>query len=184
LWNFFVVKRNATLPTPLTISVKPAYVWTRYAIKALLVGFVIFSLIQLQINSRRDYYKSYYGGIDGIYEITEFSLNQRILLPLTTDTVRWRRIAISKFGYITVQFMNDSTEQYTLQVDTVRKLLELSSWKDSSFHSKLQYSKLGPAEYSLAGFFSKDSVKAVAHKKALENLPLLKDKGKIKWVWW
>ena len=80
--------------------------------------------------------------------------------------------------------MNDSTEQYTLQVDTVRKLLELSSWKDSSFHSKLQYSKLGPAEYSLAGFFSKDSVKAVAHKKALENLPLLKDKGKIKWVWW
>ena len=80
--------------------------------------------------------------------------------------------------------MNDSAVQYGLQVDTVAKSLELQAWNDTSFKSKLYYSSISPTVYLLEGTFMHDSIKMMAQKKNTGGLPLLKDKGKIKWVWW
>lgn len=184
LWNFFLAKKTTSLTTGLTIDVKPEYTWIRYGVKVMLIGFVIFGLLKSQMDSRANYSKPYFNGLDGIYEAIEFFRNQQSLPPLITDTLRWRRIAINKFGYMTVQFMNDSTAQYSLQVDTVMKSLELNAWNDTAFKSKLQYSIINSAEYLFEGSFRHDSIKIVAKKRRLNNLPLLKDKGKIKWVWW
>ena len=184
LWNFFMAKKSASLTTYLTIKVKPEYRWIRYGLKAILIGFVVFGLLKSQIDSRANYTKSYFGGIDGIYEAKEFFRNQQALPPLTTDTLRWRRIAINKFGNMAVQFMNDSTAQYGILVDTMTRTMALNDWNDSTFKSKLHYSIISPAEYLFEGSFKHDSIKIVAQKRRLDNLPLLRDKGKIKWVWW
>ena len=130
------------------------------------------------------YSKPFLGGLDGVYEIEEFELNQQSHPPLTTDTSRWRRIAINKFGDASIQFMNDSIFSYSLKGDTTAKSIQLTIWNDTTFKSKLHYSIVGPDEYVFEGAYKNDSVRIVSRKLNLKNFPLMKDKGKIKWVSW
>jgi hypothetical protein len=80
--------------------------------------------------------------------------------------------------------MTDSAVEYSSQGDIATKTIELSAENDSSFKSKLHYSIISPEEYLFEGMYKRDSIKIFSKKINLKSLPLLKDKGKIKWVWW
>ena len=99
-------------------------------------------------------------------------------------TVRWKKIGINKFGEISVQFMNDSLAYYNLNADTVTHILTLNSWDDTTFNSNLHYTLNRSHEYIFEGTFNKDSIRFISTKIDLTNLPLLKDRGKMKWVLW
>lgn len=185
LFSFFLAKRNATLTTMPGEERFDKYPWIRYGVKFIVIAFVVFKLIQNEVDITSNYSKSYLGGLDGAYEIKEFYMNQQSLPPLTTDTVRWRKIAINKYGGALIQFMNDSTfSYYMLQGDTATKSIQLSVWNDSTFKGDLHYSIMGSGEYVFEGKFKNDSIRVVSRKIDLNNLPLIKDRGKIKWVWW
>lgn len=154
------------------------------ALKFMLIAYVIFTLVKVEINITNRYRGPFLGGIDGIYEIKEFSLNREILPPLTTDTLRWKNFTIGRVGYASVQFMNDSSVQYTVTGDSISKSLSFTYWNDSTFRSKLHYTASKPGELVLEGTYKNDSVRFTSNKINLKDLRLLKDKGKIKWVWW
>src|SRR5947209_3113180 len=62
--------------------------------------------------------KPYFSGIDGIYNIKEYYRNHKQLPLLATDTIAWKRIVINKYNSMSVQFMNDSIVQYSIQPDS------------------------------------------------------------------
>jgi hypothetical protein len=85
---------------------------------------------------------------------------------------------------MTLQYMNDSVSYYGMNADTATKSLTLSSWNDSTFKSRLHYTISSPEEYVFEGIYKNDSIRFSTRKIDLQNYPLLKDKGKVKWVWW
>ena len=184
VFGFFFLKENTSLTTiPDEVSFFK-YQWIRHSFKIIIIGFVVFKIIQNEAGYSQNYRQTYLGGLEGIYETKEFYRNRRKIPLIITDTTLWRRIAINKWGYVTVQFMNDSTFKYSSQGDIATRTLELSEWNDSTFKSKLHFSIITPEEYLFEGIYKGDSIRVVSKKVNLKNLPLLKDKGKIKWVWW
>lgn len=80
--------------------------------------------------------------------------------------------------------MNDSILQYSIQPDSINKSIALSLWNDSTFKSKLNYTLNNTGDYLFEGIYEKDTIKFISRKVNLQVYPLLKDKGKVKWVWW
>ena len=155
-----------------------------YFAKFVVIFFMLFVLIKREVRNSNDYSQKYLGGLDGIYEVKEFHLNQQTDSRLVPDSVRWRKFAINKFGETLIQFMNDSSIFYSLNGDTLSKTINLTLWDDSTFKSKLLFTKINLEEYQFEGVFKNDSIRLITKKINLDNVPLLKDKGKMKWIWW
>jgi hypothetical protein len=122
--------------------------------------------------------------LTGLYDVKEFHINHQIVPALITDTTRWKKIAINKYGRITIQFMNDSTYQYQSKVDSTNHSIDLIVWNDSTFKSKIYYTITNSNEFEFEGTFKKDSIKIITQKVDLKSFPINKTKGEIKWVWW
>lgn len=82
----------------------------------------------------------------GIFNTQQFVLNKDTLPPLTTDTTRWRRMAILSNGKARVYLMNDSVRYYTVKKDTVKQTLVMMLTKDTT------------RRYTFSYTLSKDSV--------------------------
>lgn len=184
VFNFFFLKKNTSLSVIVLSVVNKRLRLILYGLKFILIAYVVFSSIKLSIGIKEYYSKPFFGNIDGIYEIKQFYWNHLNLAPISTDTIRWKKIGINKFGEIAIQYMNDSIVYLTLKVDTVTKSLALSSWKDSTFKSNLHYTISSPEEYMFEGTYKNDSIRFISRKNNLQNYPLLKGKGKVKWIWW
>lgn len=184
LLNFFLLNRNTSLAAnPFTTSNKKLR-WVKHSLKFILIAYVVFTSVKVAVKISDNYLKPYFGSIDGIYEIKEFNRSQQSLQQISTDTISWKKIAINKFGEMAVQYMNDSVVYYDLKVDTTTKSLALSSWNDSTFNSNLHYTFSSPDEYLFEGPYKNDTIRFISKKIDLNNFPLLKDKGKVKWVYW
>ena len=55
----------------------------------------------------------------GLYDAQTFVRNKDTLKPLTTDSTRWRRLAIQREKYSVIQFMNDEQKWMRLELDTM-----------------------------------------------------------------
>lgn len=184
IFNFFVSNKTTGLTTMPSLFPRNKYLWVYYFTKFTLVICLISFHVKNVSESVETRKRSYYSGIDGVYDIKEYYRNGVQLLPLTTDTARWKRIIINKYDEISVQFMSDSFVQYTIQPDSITKSLTLSLWNDSTFKSKLNYELDKNGNYIFEGVYKNDSIKFLSKKVDIQNYPLLKDKGKIKWIFW
>ena len=68
----------------------------------------------------------------GIFNTQTFVLKKDTLAPLTTDTTRWRRIVITGRGSVRINYMDDSTSNYSFKDDTIKKLITMGSFKDTT----------------------------------------------------
>ena len=184
LLNFFILNRNRSLTTIPNIIANNRFRRMQYALKFILIGFVVFSSFKTYDGIVDKNSKPYFGGIDGVYEIEEFYWNSQILPPMITDTIRWKKININKEDYILIQYMNDSVVEYGMKIDTTTKVITLSAWKDTTFKSAFHYTTNNPGGYVFEGIYKNDSIRFVTRKMDLTNLPLVKDRGKVIWFWW
>lgn len=92
LWDFFVMQRTArpnTRPFPITDK---GWRTISYTVKTFLVAGLIlvqFYGVYSQYTSRPEAPE-----VAGIYHVSEFSLNDELIEPLTTDSTRWQRVII------------------------------------------------------------------------------------------
>jgi hypothetical protein len=126
LYNYFVVHRTEPLPVIDVAFTQNRRRWIRYGLKLSLIAFVIFAYLKEQY----EVIKYRYGNranykVHGIFRVKDFYHNNQLLPPLTTDSVRWDKMAISGSGSATVVHMNESQEYYSIKVDTTKKTLEL-----------------------------------------------------------
>lgn len=184
LLSFFLSNRYTSVgDSTINIELKICP-WVRYGVKSLVVVFMLFYHYTVNINMLEHSSNPQLASLEGIYEAKEFYRNNQFRPPLTTDSSRFRRIVINEEGYLTFQFMNDSSVQYDIKGDTVDKSIALSTWRDSTFKSKLRYSIINPQEYLFEGVYEGDSIKVISKKINLNDFVLLRSKGKMKWVWW
>ena len=133
--------------------------------KILLIGWVLFFNVIMSF---------VYGSPDnvpkppfyGVYEIKTFIANKDTLQPLTTDTLRWRKLYLDESA--NVQLMNDSIIPYRLTVDTVRHHFIISQKKFI-----LRYKQLKPDTIMLEGTWKNDSVKIQLVKHGNATFPLM-----------
>jgi len=95
----------------------------------------------------------------GLYDVKTFIVNKDTLKPLTTDTVRWSKLAISYPGNVLIKFMNDSTNYFAFNVDTVKKKIVMNKYTDTAHKYLLTYEQPKKDSLVIWGMFRKDSIK-------------------------
>ena len=84
---------------------------------------------------------------------------------------------------IQVLLMNDSIAGFFYNVDTKTSTIEMTGFLDSTKKSKLHYVQSKTGDWQFEGIYHSDSIHFSATKIDMNTLPLLKDKGKIKWTY-
>jgi uncharacterized membrane protein YphA (DoxX/SURF4 family) len=110
--------------------------------------------------------------LHGAYDVTLFVKNSDTLLPLLTDTKRWKRIFIHRRGYLITQLMNDEMSDYNLYVDTTRKKLMMENANERSY---LNYTMKNDSILLVDGNFFGDTLNLELKKIDLKKLPLLQN---------
>ena len=96
----------------------------------------------------------------GIYEVEEFVRNGVVHPPLTTDTVRWRRLVVERRGRVSVQMMSDSLRGFRQQGDDGVPLLTFESRDRPAVRAELSVAADGPlGGVRMAGTFGRDSLR-------------------------
>lgn len=110
-----------------------------FILKGILILSVIYQSYTDQIESQKDYgIQSPYPDLYGIYNVVEFQKNNERIVPLTTDTLRWKKLIIDKRKSGIVQ-MNDEVEFFRNETDTVRRTISLTSKENPSNLYYLNY---------------------------------------------
>jgi len=100
----------------------------------------------------------------GLYEVKSFVVNKDTLPPLTTDTTRWNKMAISYPGNAMIKFMNDSTNYFALKVDTVKKKIEMNKYSDTLHKWLFTYAQPKKDSLVITGVYKKDSLRITFHR--------------------
>ncbi|HRI19536.1 MAG TPA: hypothetical protein PLA68_01225 [Panacibacter sp.] len=141
------------------------------------------------------FYSNISGGIDGlkeygddapkaplygIYNVETFIKNNDTLPPLKTDTLRWNKLIVSWQGYAGVKMMNDSSQSYAFEPDTIAKKIVMYNYDDTARKSLFTYSIPEKDVMILSGKWNQDSVTISMKKYDLNNF-LLVSRG-FHWV--
>jgi uncharacterized membrane protein YphA (DoxX/SURF4 family) len=144
--------------------------------KAVIILFFLYSCTTQAVSSMKQY------GDDatkpkfyGYYSVNAFMKNDRALLPLMTDSIRWHNLMIGQYTWSTIRMMNDSVHAYTYNVDTVRSELTLNPRSDNQTQFILSYTILNPDQIELRGRDQHDSLYYIKiTRNKLTDFPLLK----------
>ncbi|TKC10838.1 hypothetical protein FA048_11760 [Pedobacter polaris] len=159
LINFFFLNKTAT---PSLIEYTYHTKWKKniqLSLKVIAILFALYSTLYSNLNTAKKYGDAApKPSLYGIYDVKTFNLKGQLLPPLTTDSLRWKRMIISYPGYARITKMNNSTFWIKLKVDTNAKTLNFTSTSDSTHQYMLNYAKLGKDQLVLKGLMNKDSV--------------------------
>jgi hypothetical protein len=62
----------------------------------------------------------------GVYDVESFEVNGEARPPLWTDQTRWRRVLVSRRGFLTLQLMADKSERFLIKHDEKAGTLALT----------------------------------------------------------
>jgi hypothetical protein len=110
----------------------------------------------------------------GIFNTKTFVLNKDTLAPLTTDTLRWRRIIINARGGVRVDLMNDSAKIYSFKSDTLKKTITLGNTKDTTRKYVFNYKLSKDSVLQISGIGPAGEVNAVMKRFDEKNFTLIK----------
>lgn len=181
--QIFILKQNTSLTSVPSLIENKNLKWLQYTLKFSLIGIVVYMLIKLEIRAVNENINSPYSNIVGIHEIRRFSFNLKIPEPNNDDSLNWEKVTINTAPFLRVQLKNDSIVEYNFKVDTLKRLLELNLWNDTSVNGKFHYIRLSPKEWLFEGTIKNDSIRFTTRKTDMYDLPLLRGYGKVKWVY-
>ncbi len=193
LMSFFLLAHNAKnlyklfiLHKPASFSIVPMvfqrfkkYRWIFIGLKLCLIFFMLYPLVKREI--RTISWRSEYEKMEVMYIVEEFNLRNQISSPLTIETVRWKKIATRYDEDLAIQYANDSLKFYKYKMDTLTKTFTIYDPRDKKIKSEFLYTKPSPKHYLFEGVLNADSVKILVRKFDMDSLPLVKNRGKIKW---
>jgi hypothetical protein len=109
----------------------------------------------------------------GAYEVDSFYKNNVLVPPLTTDTVRWRRIFVHSKGYFITQHMNDAMQDYNMETDTLTKRFAIEHTQNKML-TIFSYKLINDTILEVDGTMYNDSIRMLLKKINLQQLPALK----------
>jgi len=117
----------------------------------------------------------------GIYNVTVFIRNKDTLNPLTTDTIRWKKLIIAAPGdNAAIMLMNDSVKRFALKTDLRAKKMELV-YKTAPFDKyTFIYNGLKNGALLLHGKYRADSLEVQLQRYGINKFPLIN--SHFRWV--
>ncbi len=112
--------------------------------------------------------------LQAAYEIDLFAINNDTLLPLSTDSIRWKRIFIHSQGYFIVQNMQDKMYDFELKISENADFIELIDYKQKDRRDGLNI-EIAKQRIKLFGNFRGQKLYLEARKIDSEQLPFRKD---------
>lgn len=126
----------------------------------------------------------------GLYKVSEFRLNNRLLAPSPADSVRWENVIFEKFNTISIKvnknfqldtrnavrtteyYGNIGRYYYGYKVDTINKVFHLHNRVDTAAHITLRYEQPVPGRYILRGVNERRDSLFVVLNKVNKKYPL------------
>lgn len=182
LINFFILNKPAEAGKTAAPLIRKK--WLRYTlsgIKILLVGYTLIWTV-------KDSYKALdqYGDavpkppLYGIYDVNTYVKNNDTLPLLKTDRERWSRVVIEYAGYASIKMINDNSEWYSFEPDTIAKKIVLYANNDTLNKAYFAYSQPEKDILEMRGKWGSDSLYMRMKKFDLNNF-LLVNRG-FNWI--
>jgi len=161
LWKFFFSGKAVALPVIQAPEIKQKWLRTgKLLFKIIIIGY---ALIYETIGSvdrakqRGDLYPK--SKLYGLYRVDTFRINNHILPPLTTDTIRWKQLILDWEGMSAVRYMvEDSARWFKTNLDTNSKTISFTLYKDTTKKYSFRYIQPGNGRLNLTGVMQKDSI--------------------------
>jgi hypothetical protein len=180
LANLFLFNR-AVPPADIRPLFRRAWLnWLALAGRTLLVvgiaGFTLSNSYQNTLGDRAPNSSPLYG----IWNVDELEVNGQVRPPLVSDEGRWQRMIFAFPGKVSVQLMNQHRVRYDLNLNSQKRLLELTKFGEPDWKASLTYEQAGPGRLVLEGTMDGQKIRA---KLRLAKSPkfLLVDRG-FHWI--
>jgi hypothetical protein len=175
LYRFFIKYESQQLDKMYRPTFKKRWLYiSAYSIKYLYITASIVSLLYTFIQQTKTYGSAAPKPfLYGIYNVEDMALKGKTLLPLTTDSTRWKQMIISYTGYARIKKMNDSTTNFTTVFDQKKKELVLKSTAKDSLKYVLNYHIFGKDRLVISGLKDKDSISVSFKRKDLKDFRLI-----------
>lgn len=170
IWNdllvliklFFFRQSVQLSPQPGLLIQKKAFRIGLCVLKGLVIVYLFCNTTAYAIRGERIYGdKAPKSPLTGIYNVRTFVYNKDTLAPLQTDTLRWKRVVVDSRGGTSYGFyytMDDSVSTLQANTDTVKHLLTMTSFSDSTKKYVFAYSFPSKDSLILRGAFKNDSM--------------------------
>lgn len=174
LVRFFILNQP-TSPRTNQLQFKPRTRRILLIIKSLLIGGVVFSYAERAITTDQERGDNApEPPLYGIYDVRTYILNGDTLPPLITDSVRWKRLIIDRRDRAWVYQMNDSSQFYTAEVDTVQQQLIIAPSDTLNQELLLTYEQPNAQQLNLRGIFGTDTIVIETDQYDINNFLLLR----------
>jgi len=180
--NFFFFNKQAEPAnlTPHRFKAKWKNI-TLSSIKYILIAYTVIFDLYGAIDAEKKYGgKARKPPLYGLYDVKTFIKNKDTLKPLTTDTFRWSKLAVSNEGNVLIKFMTDSTGYFAFKVDSVKKKIVMHTYADTVHKYLLTYDSPKKDSLVIRGAYKKDSI-IIGLRKMDVNKFLLVRRG-FHWV--
>jgi len=170
--NFFVLNKEVKPKELPQYFTKKKLKIAAISIKIIVIGYLFYTNIKGSIEGEKQWgKKAPKSALFGIYEVTEFIKNNDTMPPLTTDTIRWKRLIVDK-RYSNIQTMNETFIRLKEKTDSTSQKLNLISYGDSADIRSFSY-RINDSIYIFEGTYKCDNLKIVTKKKERSEFPLI-----------
>ena len=180
--NFFILNKTVL---PVERIPLPTKKWLR-ASRLILKLFFVFFLVYIPFKQYNGFSKDWHSDkkppLYGIYNIETFVMNNDTLPPLTTDSIRWRRMIVEYPGmWANIQLMNENLKTYDIKTDTIKKTAIISSGKDSLDKFIFRFNQPTKDILTFKGQWKEDSVFIQMKKVDINQFRLVQ--WKPRWIY-
>ncbi|HEX2899154.1 MAG TPA: hypothetical protein VHS96_05465, partial [Bacteroidia bacterium] len=117
--------------------------------------------------------------LHGAYQVQQHVLNGDSLTPDLRNEMRWNRVFVHRKGFLGIQSMNGSIQDFALEVDTLAHRISFVDPAKPSF-GEFDYFETSDSTLLLTGQMNLDTIAVVLKQLNWRALPLLK--GEFHWT--
>lgn len=150
--------------------------WKKYLVIILGIGIPVTGVLndffhvnkryqENQVNSKRQ----------KLYDVTYF-VTSDTLLPLLSDTLRWKRFALAYKNSAAIYSMQDKADYYDCDIDTVRHTYTLHDNADTSTWNIFHYSNPQKNVLQLSGTWKGNDVNILMNEVSIDSMTLNKER--------
>lgn len=180
--NFFILNKTVLPVERILLPTKKWMKLTRLIVKLSFVFFLVFIPLKQYSGYSRLWHSDKKPPLYGIYTIETFVANNDTLAPLTTDSVRWKRMIVEYPGIRTnIQLMNEHLKSYNFKTDTINKTVIISSDADTLDKFVLKYGQPFKDILIFTGKWKEDSIYIQMRKMDIQQFRLVR--WKTNWIY-
>ncbi len=100
----------------------------------------------------------------GIYEVDTFERNGELLPPLLTDSRRWRRMVVNRWGSVIVDYMDETQQSFKVDEDAPKPSGLLTNPHERDARFELSFARGEGDVLTVEGTWRGDHVRVVTHR--------------------